>query len=121
MPTSGDVLLDTSVIIPYFRGDERLRPRFAPCGGRGRNPRCSSGPFREGEKKVFPRERFWNRILDSTGAPGIHFEDYPSLSHFQCPEFSHLTPSDAIVYTKSLVEIIEKEKGWSFNNKASVN
>ena len=81
----------------------------------------SSGPFREGEKKAFPREVFWNRILASTGSQGIHFEDYPTLSQFQCPEFSHLTPSDAIVYTKNLVAIIEKEKGWSFSNKPSVN
>ena len=28
MPTSGDVLLDTSVVIPYFKGDPSLRTSF---------------------------------------------------------------------------------------------
>lgn len=59
----------------------------------------STGPFREGEKMAFPRQLFWDRILASTGSPGIHFDDYPSLSQFQCPEFSHLTPADAVTYT----------------------
>lgn len=81
----------------------------------------STGPFREGEKKAFPREKFWDRILTSTGSQGIHFEDYPSLAHFQCPEFSHLTPADAIVYTTNLIEIIEREKGWSFPNKPAIH
>jgi len=29
MPANGDVLLDTSVVIPYFRGEVSLRARFA--------------------------------------------------------------------------------------------
>jgi hypothetical protein len=75
----------------------------------------SSGPYLMGEKMGFPREKFWDRILAVTGCPGIHFEDYPATAHFQCPEFSHLTPADAVVWTKNLVEIL-KEKGWSFPN-----
>jgi tRNA(fMet)-specific endonuclease VapC len=30
MPANGDVLLDTSIIIPYFRGDASLQSRFQP-------------------------------------------------------------------------------------------
>ncbi len=77
----------------------------------------SSGPYRQGEKMVFPREKLWNRILSTTGVPGIHFEDYPSLAKFQCPEFSHLTPSDAVIYTKNLIAVIEQEKVLTFPNK----
>lgn len=76
----------------------------------------SSGPYLMGEKMVFPRDKFWNRILAATNCPGIHFEDYPATAHFQCPEFSHLKPADAIVWTKNLVQILE-EKGWRFPNK----
>ncbi len=79
----------------------------------------SSGPYYEGEKMVFPREKLWNRILTTTGSPGIHFEDYPSLAHFQCPEFSHLKPADAVEYTRGLVGVIEQQKIWAFANKPS--
>lgn len=76
----------------------------------------SSGPVLDGEKKGFPREQYWDRLLAFTGYPGIHFEDYPAIANFQCPEFSHLKPSDAIIYTKNIVQILE-EKGWSFPHK----
>ncbi len=55
----------------------------------------SSGPFEESDKKVFPREVYWDRLLAFTGCPGIHFKDYPAIAHFDCPEWSHLTPEQA--------------------------
>src|SRR5206468_220075 len=71
----------------------------------------SSGPFLMGEKMGYPREKYFDRILVATNCPGIYFGDYPPIAHFQCPEFSHLKPSDAIIYTKNLIQIFE-EKGW---------
>ena len=51
----------------------------------------SSGPYYHmGESKVFAREKYWDRILSTTNKPGIHFADYPAISSFTCPEFSHL-------------------------------
>lgn len=79
----------------------------------------SSGPFLIGERMGFPRTKYWQPLLDSTRTAGIHFEDYPSLSHFQCPEFSHLSPADAVVYTKALINILQKDKGWVFPHKPS--
>jgi hypothetical protein len=79
----------------------------------------SSGPFLTGEKMGYPREKYWNRLLAVTNSPGIHFEDYPLLANFQCPEFSHLSPADAIIYTSNLIKIIE-EKGWRFPNKQTI-
>src|ERR1700682_2203396 len=38
----------------------------------------SSGPYRMGELKNFPRANYWNRLLAVTECPGIHFEDYPA-------------------------------------------
>ncbi|MDQ6756743.1 MAG: hypothetical protein M3004_07385 [Bacteroidota bacterium] len=80
----------------------------------------SSGPFLMGEKMGYPREKYWDRLLAVTNLPGIYFEDYPAIAHFQCPEFSHLKPSDAIVYTKNLIPILE-QKGWTFPNKKAKN
>lgn len=78
----------------------------------------SSGPFLAGEKMGFPREKYWDRVLAITKCPGIHFSDYPAIDHFQCPEFSHLKQSDAVIFTQNLVDILQ-QKGWSFPNKAT--
>ncbi|MGZ5220911.1 MAG: hypothetical protein ACXWV2_07175 [Chitinophagaceae bacterium] len=76
----------------------------------------ASGPMGMGENMGFPRDKFWNRLLSFTGCPGIHFTDYPAIAHFVCPEWSHLTPRDAIVFTKQVINILDKEKGWKFSN-----
>ena len=74
----------------------------------------SSGPFLMGEKMAYPREKYWDRLLSATGIPGIHFEDYQAIAHFVCPEFSHLKQADAVVFTKNIIKILEREKGWKF-------
>ncbi len=79
----------------------------------------SSGPFWMGEQHGFPREKYWNRLLTFTGTPGIHFTDYPAIAHFVCPEWSHLTPKDAISFTTQFVSLLQ-EKGWTFSTKASI-
>ncbi len=68
----------------------------------------STGEVREIEKKYAPREGFWDRILQASGAPGIHFEDHESLGGFSCPEWSHLTAADAKVFTRNLMPILEQ-------------
>jgi hypothetical protein len=75
----------------------------------------ASGPLEEGSKKVFPRTVYWDALLAYTGMPGIHYEDYPETAGFICPEWSHLSLSDAVVYTKHLVQTLKEEQGWSFN------
>ena len=74
----------------------------------------SSGPFLMGETMGYPREKYWNRLLLVTKCDGIHFQDYPEIAHLQCPEFSHLSQADAILYTKTFVRILG-EKGWKFS------
>ena len=80
----------------------------------------SSGPFWEGEQHGYPRDKYWARILQETGCDGLHFMDYPALNHFVCPEWSHLSPSDAIVFTKEFARILKEEKGWKFPNSPAV-
>ena len=72
-----------------------------------------SGPMRFGEDMAFPRNKYWDKLLATTGLPGIHFADYQALSHFECPELSHLSLRDAVIYTKAIIDIM-KEKGWKF-------
>lgn len=74
----------------------------------------SSGWFWEGEQHGFPREKYWDRILSTTGCKGFHFTDYPETDHYECPELSHLSPADAVLYTKHLASTLQREAGWKF-------
>lgn len=68
----------------------------------------STGRVREMETQFSPRPGFYDRLLAVTGAPGIHFEDYPELASFDCPEWSHLTREDAVRFTERLMPLVEK-------------
>ncbi len=74
----------------------------------------SSGPYLMGEEHDYPRDKYFNRILDETQTQGFHFKDYPSTQNMICPEWSHLAPSDAVAFTKELVKVLKEEKGWKF-------
>ena len=43
---------------------------------------------------------------DSSSHPAIHFEDYPGLSGYDCPDGSHLDVRDARKFTRALVRIL---------------
>ena len=90
----------SEVIDMVVRYDSILTAR----GGQIVFVRCpSSGWYRDQENKEYPRERFWNVLLEKTGAKGYHFEDYPELNKYFCPEWSHLATPDAKVFTHDLV------------------
>ena len=69
----------------------------------------SIGPYHAFEQHVFPRATTWDVLLQRTGAPGIHFEDYPQLQGYNQPEWSHLSASEATRFTAALVPIIQSE------------
>lgn len=79
----------------------------------------SSGPYRQAEEIAYPRQKYWDALLTYTNTPGIHFEDYPETAHMTCPEWSHLSPSDAIVYTRAFIKILIEQQGWSFPHMRS--
>jgi hypothetical protein len=56
--------------------------------------------------KAFPRKVFWDRLIAITGCPAINFADYPAITHFECPEWGHLSPDQAVIFTKNLVKIL---------------
>ncbi len=63
----------------------------------------SSGPFFMGEQHAFPRAKMWDPLLATTHSTGFYFADNPATAHFTCPEWSHLSQPDAILYTKALI------------------
>jgi hypothetical protein len=79
----------------------------------------SSKGILEREKR-FPRQQYWDRLLKYTNTPGIHFADYPETANLTCPEWSHLGPKEAVIYTTQLVKILQEEKGWTFSRKSNL-
>ncbi|MEO5624273.1 MAG: hypothetical protein ABJB02_00620 [Dokdonella sp.] len=69
----------------------------------------SIGAYHEFENKVFARAQTWDVLLQRTGAPGIHFEDYPELQGYDSPEWSHLSAPAAERFTAALVPIIQRD------------
>lgn len=62
-----------------------------------------SGGLKALEDKVMPRQQSWDPLLQMTKAPGIYYSDFPELSGFNCPEWSHLSAGDSVEFSKRLV------------------
>jgi hypothetical protein len=71
----------------------------------------STGMFYMGEQHGFPRAAYWDRLLSYTNCKGFYFKDNPVTAKLDCPEWSHLSPDGAIVYTTSLVGTL-KQANW---------
>jgi hypothetical protein len=69
----------------------------------------TAGRYLEFDDKFFPRERTWDALLDRTGAPGIHFMDYPELQGYELPEWSHIKAADADRFTEALATIVQRD------------
>lgn len=56
----------------------------------------------------FPRAATWDLLLARTGAPGIHWMDYPELQpdKYEFPEWSHMDGPSADRYTRTLYGLI---------------
>jgi hypothetical protein len=67
-----------------------------------------SGGLKALEDRETPRAGIWDRVIKDTGAPGIYDEDYPELSRFNCPEWSHLSAGDSVEFSKRLVPHLRK-------------
>jgi hypothetical protein len=63
----------------------------------------NSGELKKLEDRDTPRAGVWDRVIKDTGAPGIYYEDFPELSGFTCPEWSHLSAGDSVEFSKRLI------------------
>jgi len=63
----------------------------------------NSGGLKELEDKIMPRQQSWDPLLQMTKSPGIYYSDFPDLSGFNCPEWSHLSAGDSVEFSKRLV------------------
>jgi hypothetical protein len=79
------------------RGGKIVFVRFPVAGG-----------LKALEDQTTPRGQTWDRLIKATGAPGIYYEDFPELSGFNCPEWSHLSAGDSVEFSKRLVPHLRK-------------
>jgi hypothetical protein len=64
----------------------------------------SAGMLFELEEQSFPRTETWDKLLEKTGVPGIHFKDYPDLQGLELPKWSHLRAEHTVPFTKALAK-----------------
>lgn len=62
----------------------------------------TSGEYWVMDAKVYPREKYWDKIGGLTGATTIHFKDIPGFENIDCPDASHLNYDDAEKFTEYL-------------------
>jgi hypothetical protein len=72
----------------------------------------SGGAYYAREAKSTPRAKTWDRLLQETGAFGIHFEDYPGMQGLEIPEMSHLSRDSATRFTRAYVAVMLKDVPW---------
>ncbi len=84
--------------------------KFLARGGNLILLRCpSSGWIKEGEDRFMPKAAFWDPLVKASKAKAYYYEDYPQFKNLTCPEWSHLSASDARYFTTELVKILNKE------------
>jgi hypothetical protein len=69
----------------------------------------SDGEYLAYERRLYPRAETWDALLTASGAPGVHFEDYPELQGYYLPEWSHMPRADAERFTVALYGVIERD------------
>jgi len=65
----------------------------------------TSGLVTEIDKRRYPRHLYWDRLVASTSAQTLTWQDQPELSGFQCPDGSHLDHRDRARFTEAVVRI----------------
>jgi len=98
---------DKASTMAFFMEDVQ---NFIDRGGNLILVRCpSSGGVRIGENMALPRSEFWDVLTSKANVKSYHFEDYEQLKHFDCPEWSHLSASDATKFTTELAKIMKND------------
>ena len=85
-----------------------LLKKFQQRGGRAIFVRMPVSQERwKFESKIFPVDRYWNQFTRRYNIASLHFAEYPSLSHFNLPDTSHLDMRDRSLFTELLLNELE--------------
>jgi len=54
----------------------------------------------------YPRDDYWDRLSEITGARTLHFADFPAMASLPLPDTSHIDRADRARFTRDLVGIL---------------
>jgi hypothetical protein len=72
----------------------------------------SAGPILDIERKRYPRDRAWDRLLRETGTLGVYFDDYPQMRGLTVPDWSHLDQASSLKFTDAYVRVLSERVNW---------
>ena len=72
----------------------------------------STGISLDRENRLFPRKEYWDYLLEYTNTAGYYFTDYPAIASLGCVDEMHLSPGNAVIYTRQLIDILKTHEGW---------
>lgn len=102
---------DKEATMNFFIEDAQ---NFLARGGNLILVRCpSTEGVRVGENMGLPRAKFWDELTAKLDIKAYHFEDYDQLKSLKCPEWSHLSASDATYFTEEIAKIMLSENALS--------
>jgi len=67
------------------------------------------GHYATSEVDIAPRELTWDKLIEQTGALGLHFEDFEEMQGYWLPEWSHMTGSEADRFTEAFYGLVQRE------------
>jgi len=68
-----------------------------------------TGQYLKHEPLMYPREHYWECLLEGSDAPGFHFMDNSETRRMVPPEWSHLNRKDADRYTELVIDFLKDE------------
>jgi hypothetical protein len=69
-----------------------------------------AGYYLEMESELYPREKYWNRMVTESNSPGYDYSDYEESRSMIPPEWSHLNRRDADIFTKMIIKLLQNDK-----------
>lgn len=60
-------------------------------------------------QRMLPREKVWDKFIETVDCPSYHFEDYDFMSKYTLPDWSHMYVDDAKTYTRDLVNKLSED------------
>lgn len=71
------------------------------------------------DRENYPREHYWDRLAEATGATTVHFADHPELAELELPDTSHIDQSDRARFTRELANILIERGILPEHNKSA--
>lgn len=66
------------------------------------------GHYAKSENDIAPRDQTWDKLIEQSGAIGIHFQDHPEMQGYDLPEWSHMTGEEADRFTAEFYGLVQR-------------